>query len=241
MATDQLVQQAIEEASRLRDHGERQRDREVVSSTRRILSLLGELARSNETLAEHRLVPISEAIRLSGRSRNTIKGWVERGLLDGFRSPTNNELFVRRDQLLRLIDKYAVPSNASPASRPALTQRRGSPSPSRLDRHRLAEQRSLALHKRIAELIDDDPSIVATAQRRVARWLDGTERFAASPEYARRWKSLLSGPQRRLLEALRSDSEESRALRQSSPFAGVLSERERHAILEGVNRGRRAT
>jgi hypothetical protein len=237
MATDELVQQAIEEASRLRDHGKRKHDRTVVGSTRRILSLLGELIRSSANLPEHRLIPIREAIKLSGRSRNTIKGWVQRGLLDGYRSPTNNELFVRRDQLLRLVDKYPVRSDTSSPSGRSIRGGSDSAPISGVDRHRLAELRSLALHKRIAELIKTDPSVVQTAQRRVGGWLDGSERFAGSPEYARRWASLLSGPRRRLLEVLTSDNEESRALRQSSPFAGVLSERERLAIIEQVKRG----
>src|SRR5438552_14369370 len=158
MGPDNLLQQAIEEASRLRDHGKRKRDREVLGSTRRLLTLLGELARSDSNLPENRLVPISEAIKLSGRSRNTIKGWVQRNLLDGYRSPTNKELFVRRDQLLRLVDKYPVRSDPPPRPRP--TVRRESPSISRMDRHRLAELRSLALHRRIAELIEGDPSVL---------------------------------------------------------------------------------
>ncbi|HSF16232.1 MAG TPA: hypothetical protein VLK65_11835 [Vicinamibacteria bacterium] len=40
-----------------------------------------------------------------------------------------------------------------------------------MNRHRLAEARSLALHRAIGELLDEDPSIPARARARVRQWL----------------------------------------------------------------------
>src|SRR4051794_22713558 len=46
------------------------------------------------------------------------------------------------------------------------------------------------------------------------------------------WKRLLDGPLLELLEALTSPSPLSRELRRNTPFAGVLSEDERHRVRE---------
>jgi hypothetical protein len=49
--------------------------------------------------------------------------------------------------------------------------------------------------------------------------------------YVQEWEELLSGPIEGVLQVLGADDEHSKALRHTSPFAGVLSERERLAVL----------
>jgi hypothetical protein len=102
---------------------------------------------------------------------------------------------------------------------------------SRLDPHRLAEERSLALHRLIAARIAGDPAVVPRARARVARWLDRGE--VAAP-WAHAWAELLDGPVERLLETLVVPGEEARALRQVTPFAGVVDPRTRWRIWREV-------
>jgi hypothetical protein len=52
------------------------------------------------------------------------------------------------------------------------------------------------------------------------------------------WQQSLDGPVEGVLEALTSRSPRSRELRQNSPFAGVLTERERRGVLAGYAQAR---
>jgi hypothetical protein len=99
-----------------------------------------------------------------------------------------------------------------------------------MDAHHLAELRSLALHREIARRIRRDPTLVDRARRTVERWrTDGR-----APFYAKAWESLLSSSLERICEALVSEGEDSRALRQATPFAGVIEPRERWRIWRQV-------
>lgn len=96
-----------------------------------------------------------------------------------------------------------------------------------MDPHRLAELRSIAYHRRVVELLADGSGATATARERVERWArDGS----VHREYVAAWRRLLDLPPAALAEALVGDDEQGRALRQVSPFAGVLGARERWAI-----------
>ena len=100
----------------------------------------------------------------------------------------------------------------------------------RMDPHRLAEERSLALHRAVLARLEGDPSVLERAQANVRAMLtDGR-----STHYARAWAQLLAGPVSRLREALVADTEEARALRQATPFAGVVGPRERWEIWRRV-------
>jgi len=96
-----------------------------------------------------------------------------------------------------------------------------------VDRHRLAEARSLALHRAIAARVREDPSLVARARLRL-------ERSATHPEYRAAWLELLARPLDQVLEALVADDERMRALRQTTPFTFVISPRERWRIWREV-------
>ncbi|MGA8260810.1 MAG: hypothetical protein WB783_11400, partial [Arenicellales bacterium] len=52
------------------------------------------------------------------------------------------------------------------------------------------------------------------------------------PGWMREWEELLDGDEDRLVVVLTSPSEDARRLRSSSPFAGVISPRERWALHE---------
>jgi hypothetical protein len=97
--------------------------------------------------------------------------------------------------------------------------------------HRLAEERSLELHRKIAALLQQDPALVERARVRVKSWLaDGS----VHPHYTSAWIRLLEGPFETLLAILVDEGEEARALRQATPFAGFVDPRTRWKIWREV-------
>ena len=93
--------------------------------------------------------------------------------------------------------------------------------------HRWIDERSLALHEAVAARLEAQPDLLAVARANLERWLD-TRRVPALLE----WRDLLDrAPLPEVLALLRSPSDAAARLRQSSPFAGVLSPQERQTIL----------
>ena len=99
-----------------------------------------------------------------------------------------------------------------------------------MDRHRLAEERSVAYHRVIARRLLEKPAILDAARRRVSEWLaDETAAPAAA-----RWATVLAGDPASIAAFLVERSEAADELRQSSPFAGALRPRERWQIWREV-------
>lgn len=94
--------------------------------------------------------------------------------------------------------------------------------------HQEIDERSLALHRAVAEKVAADPATLKEPRARVEKWIRGG---SVHPDYARAWQAALAGPLDELLELLRDPGERAAALRQVSPFAGVLDPRERWQIL----------
>ena len=92
------------------------------------------------------------------------------------------------------------------------------------DPHRLAEERSIAYHRVIAVRILEDSAVLEQARARVRQWL-GTLR--PIPTYAAAWDEILASDVHAIAAFLVDPGERARELRQSSPFAGALSPRER--------------
>jgi hypothetical protein len=99
------------------------------------------------------------------------------------------------------------------------------------DLYRLAEERSLAYHRQVAELLALHPEMLASFRARAFAWATSGESHAP---YGQKWLALLDGPFEQLLEALVDPSERARALRQSTPFAGAIGPRERWRIWREV-------
>jgi len=95
-------------------------------------------------------------------------------------------------------------------------------------RHALAEERSLALHRAVAERLRADPSLIERARRRVEDWLRGGT--IARP-YAEAWRDVLAGTVDDVAGFLEDPGDRARQLRQASPFAGFLDARTRWSIL----------
>ena len=95
--------------------------------------------------------------------------------------------------------------------------------------HRLIDERSLAFHRLVADKLRVTPSLVGRARENILRWQkDCSER--AFPTLAE-WETLLEGPLDELLPILTATDERAIRLRQSSPFAGLLTSEERMSIL----------
>jgi hypothetical protein len=100
-----------------------------------------------------------------------------------------------------------------------------------MNAHRLAEERSLELHRRIATLLERDPALIERARTRVRGW--SSDGSVAAP-YVDAWTRLLDGPFSALRATLVDESEEARALRQVTPFAGIVDPRTRWKIWREV-------
>lgn len=100
-----------------------------------------------------------------------------------------------------------------------------------MDLHRLAEERSLELHRTIAAILEREPARVDQARALLDRWIRAG---SISAFYASEWTKLLDGPMKTLLEVLVDEGERARALRQSTPFAGFVDPRTRWRIWREV-------
>jgi hypothetical protein len=94
--------------------------------------------------------------------------------------------------------------------------------------HEWIDQRSLALHHAVAAKLEADPALLDVARANLHRWLSTTPRPALLE-----WRLLLDAtPLPELLVLLRSSGDRAARLRQSSPFAGLLTPEERQSILD---------
>jgi hypothetical protein len=98
--------------------------------------------------------------------------------------------------------------------------------------HRRVDERSLAMHRLIAEKVRANPALLdeARANLRCAREKEGSP----LPTLLE-WEDILSGSATQVADFLESRSERATRLRQSSPFAGILTETERRTIYESYS------
>jgi hypothetical protein len=80
------------------------------------------------------------------------------------------------------------------------------------------------------QTVSADPALVGRGLVSIERWLGS--RFPTVRPVLLEGRELLEGPRERWGETLLSTDERATRLRQSSPFAGVLTEAERNAILK---------
>jgi hypothetical protein len=100
--------------------------------------------------------------------------------------------------------------------------------------HPRIDRRSLALHRAIAAKLRADPSLLEIASSNLDRWSLANGR---SQPYWDAWREILRLPLPAILELLEEESERMTAMRQATPFAGVLDPHERWAIYRDFERG----
>lgn len=95
--------------------------------------------------------------------------------------------------------------------------------------HSRVDERSLAMHRLVAAKLRENPAILEEARNNLRRW----QKMAGSPAVAlAEWEGILNAPIDQISHLLEERSERANRLRQSSPFAGVLTEAERRSIYE---------
>src|SRR6266540_1203627 len=95
--------------------------------------------------------------------------------------------------------------------------------------HRVPELQALVYHRAIAERLDDQ--IVDDARRRLRRW---SRSGRIDPRWSDEWDRILAMPLPEIQSAISADSKRARELRQTSPFAGILTEQERRRLVKAV-------
>lgn len=95
--------------------------------------------------------------------------------------------------------------------------------------HSRVHERSLAMHRLIARKVLADPTLLDGARDNVRRWQadEGSPRQALIG-----WEAILRRPVCEVALFLPEQSERAARLRQSSPFAGILTEPERRTVYE---------
>jgi len=98
--------------------------------------------------------------------------------------------------------------------------------------HSRLDERSLALHQLVAEKVQASPALLDKARENVRRWQEASG--SVSPALAE-WAQILASPTSRVVALLTERSERAIRLRQSSPFAGILTGDERRAVYESYS------
>ncbi|HTV32721.1 MAG TPA: hypothetical protein VME69_06415 [Methylocella sp.] len=98
--------------------------------------------------------------------------------------------------------------------------------------HSRLDERSLALHALVAQKVQAAPALLDKARQNIRRW----QQANGSPSLAlAEWEQILGSPVDQVTAFLVERSERATRLRQSSPFAGILTEAERRAIYESYS------
>ena len=94
--------------------------------------------------------------------------------------------------------------------------------------HAWIDERSRALHARVAEKLRADPTLISIARENITRW----EQLRGPDPALDEWKALIRRRKAQdLVQLLTEHSENADRMRQSSPFAGILTPEERLAVL----------
>jgi len=96
--------------------------------------------------------------------------------------------------------------------------------------HQQIDERSLALHRLVADKVRGDPALFEKARGTLARWRR-TVCGSSQPDLEAWERSMDQGMEACLALAV-EESQRATALRQSSPFSAVLTNQERFAFLK---------
>ncbi|MEW6581965.1 MAG: hypothetical protein AB1416_04310 [Actinomycetota bacterium] len=157
------------------------------------------------TPAGRRELPLSELVRLAIEVDDARRSGAGE-------HPLASVLSSRRDRARRLMRHTVAAGHGSPA-----------------DPHRLAALRGLGIHRAIASRLDEQT--ITDARRRLRRW---RQEGRIDERWAREWEQVLARPIREIREIITADDQAATDLRQSSPFAGVLTPAEHRRVVELV-------
>ncbi len=152
------------------------------------------------------MIRTGDAAEILGSSRQHVVDLCNQGLLSFERSPKQRRL--RRNE----VEAFARRSGSSP----------------RLNRDQL---QSLWLHGAVAGHLATDPTGTLERARTNLDRLRRVHPTGMSLHWLDAWQSVFDGGPETVLESLTSAAPLAIELRQNSPFAGVLSEEERSAVL----------
>lgn len=100
---------------------------------------------------------------------------------------------------------------------------------SRINDHGRIDERNLAMDRAIAEKLKADPGLVQVAKSTLARWRQNEDPPSAA--FAE-WERIVDSPLDQIIDILTSTAQHATKLRQSSPFAPLLTQAERARINE---------
>lgn len=182
----------------------------------------------------------AEAARLLGISHTALDSWVAKGDIPVVLTPSGRRE-VPLSQVVDLLEQLGDRANDGPhALAKIIRDRRRQaaaipegdflPASRRKPRtHKVPELHALAYHRLVARRLDD--KLVSDARKRLRRW---EETGRIDQRWADAWERILAMPAERIAQVVTADSERGRALRQTSPFAGALSEHERQRVIQAV-------
>lgn len=226
--------EAIENILRLR-RAERLADEplraEIASAREFLQSLVGPTVRP------------AEAARLLGLSQPALNRWIDKGEVSAVTTPKGRREIPLSElvELFEEVKEMRERRGSRPLAAVIRERRRRSSEAIDLDRllprrrprsHRTAELHALAYHRLVAERLDE--LLVDEARRRLRRW---RENGRIHPRWAEEWERILAMPLSRIAKAISADTQRARELRQTSPFAGALTEQERRLLLRAVEEG----
>lgn len=180
------------------------------------------------------------AARLLGITRPALERWVKKGAVSSVLTPKGRREIplTHLIDLLEEVDRARAKGAGRPLSAVMREREKRSTETVDLERllprarprtHRTPELHGLAYHRLIAERLNDP--IVEDAKRRLRRW---RESGRIHPHWAEEWERILNMPVPRIAKAISADTRRARELRQTSPFAGLLTEQERRRLARGV-------
>lgn len=185
----------------------------------------------------------AEAARLLGVSQTALDRWVSKEEIPVVMTPRGRRE-IPLAELVDLLEEVEEVRDGEGRQRPLAAairdRRRRSSETIDLDRllprrsrrgHRVAELKALAYHRLVAERLDEP--ILDDARRRLRRW---QEQGRIDPRWASEWERVLRMPSPRIARTISADSVRARELRQTSPFAGVLTEQERRELDRAVEK-----
>lgn len=101
------------------------------------------------------------------------------------------------------------------------------------NKQQVIEQRILAQHQLIAQRLQENPEHVIThAKNNLQRWKKNYD--DVYPAWFVEWQNILSKPVTEIIKLLTSEDPHAVQLRSSSPFAGVISSKERWNLIRDI-------